>query len=136
MSTRPRARARQAPRRAHLASRRYGVRSSELSPHIDALFASLDRPGHPGGMVAVTTSCTGPAIDIRVTDTGRGIPSDRLESIFEPFVQIDSSLTREAEGVGLGLAISRELARGMGGELEAVSTLGLGSCFTLYLPAA
>ncbi|MGH7460613.1 MAG: sensor histidine kinase, partial [Longimicrobiales bacterium] len=89
-----------------------------------------------GGMVAVTTSCTGSAVDIRVTDTGRGIPNDRLESIFEPFVQVDSSLTRDGEGVGLGLAISRELARGMGGELEAVSTLGLGSCFTLYLPAA
>jgi CubicO group peptidase (beta-lactamase class C family) len=50
---RTRARGRQAPRRAHLTSRRYGVRSSEISPRIDALFAGLDRPGHPGGMVAV-----------------------------------------------------------------------------------
>ena len=75
-------------------------------------------------------------IAIEVTDTGRGIPADQLERVFEPFVQIDTKLTRAGEGTGLGLSISRELARGMGGELTARSVLGAGSTFTLTLPAA
>ena len=74
-------------------------------------------------------------IAIEVTDTGRGIPADQLERVFEPFVQIDTKLTRAGEGTGLGLSISRELARGMGGELTVRSALGAGSTFTLTLPA-
>jgi signal transduction histidine kinase len=71
---------------------------------------------------------------IRVSDTGCGLPSDKLESIFEPFVQVRAELTRPHEGTGLGLAISRDLARGMGGDLGAESTLGVGSTFVLTLP--
>jgi signal transduction histidine kinase len=74
-------------------------------------------------------------VAVEVTDTGRGIPADQLERVFEPFVQIDTKLTRASEGTGLGLAISRELARGMGGELAVESELGVGSTFTLTLPA-
>ena len=73
---------------------------------------------------------------IEVTDTGMGIPADKLESVFEPFVQVDASHSREQQGAGLGLSISRDLARGMGGELVAVSRLGTGSTFTLTLPLA
>jgi signal transduction histidine kinase len=69
-----------------------------------------------------------------VRDTGEGIATDQLERIFEPFVQADQRLTRPHAGVGLGLAISRDLARGMGGELTAESTPGAGSTFTLELP--
>lgn len=75
-------------------------------------------------------------IRIRVTDTGSGIPSDRLESVFEPFVQVDSSRRRPAGGTGLGLSISRDFARGMGGQLLVESKLGKGSAFTLVLPQA
>jgi len=73
-------------------------------------------------------------VHLRVRDTGVGIAVDQLERIFEPFVQVDRTLRTAKEGVGLGLAISRELARGMGGELSVESALGRGSVFTLTLP--
>jgi len=73
---------------------------------------------------------------LRVSDTGAGIPSNRLMSIFEPFVQIQRSLTNSSEGTGLGLAISRGLARGMGGDLRVRSVEGAGTTFTLMLRAA
>jgi signal transduction histidine kinase len=72
---------------------------------------------------------------IVVEDDGIGIPAERLEHIFEPFVQVDTGYTRKYEGVGLGLAISARLAREMGGELTAESELGEGSRFILWLPA-
>jgi signal transduction histidine kinase len=65
-----------------------------------------------------------------------GIPADRLQSIFEPFVQVEDSLTRTATGAGLGLAISRDLARAMGGDLKVESELGKGSTFTVVMPLA
>jgi len=71
---------------------------------------------------------------VRVTDTGRGILADKLDVIFEPFVQVDQQLTRTQEGAGLGLAISRDLAQAMGGDLVATSEVGVGSTFTLTLP--
>jgi PAS domain S-box-containing protein len=75
-----------------------------------------------------------PAVAMRVTDTGIGIPANKLETIFEPFVQVGRTLNSPGEGTGLGLAISRELARGMGGELRAESEEGVGSTFILTLP--
>ena len=73
---------------------------------------------------------------LRVTDTGIGIPADRLQHVFEPFVQVDDSHARRSEGTGLGLAISRDLARGMGGDLTVTSEAGTGSSFTIWLPRA
>ena len=73
---------------------------------------------------------------VRVSDTGIGIPADKLQAIFEPFVQVGRSLNTPGEGTGLGLAISRDLARGMGGDLTAESVPGEGSVFTLTLPRA
>ena len=73
-------------------------------------------------------------VEVSVRDTGVGIPAEKLELIFDPFVQVDPSHTRTTEGSGLGLSISRDLARGMGGDLTVVSTLGTGSTFTLTLP--
>ena len=86
------------------------------------------------GEVRVTCSVQQNTVAIAVTDTGIGIAPEKLAGIFEPFVQIDQRLTRENDGVGLGLAISRELARGMGGDLTAESTPGEGSRFSLTLP--
>jgi signal transduction histidine kinase len=70
-----------------------------------------------------------------VCDTGIGIPEDRQEEIFKPFVQIESGLTRSHGGAGLGLAISRELARMMKGDLTVASRPGQGARFELRLPA-
>jgi signal transduction histidine kinase len=74
-------------------------------------------------------------VGFRVTDTGAGIPEDKLLSIFDPFVQAESGHARSREGSGLGLTISRRLARLMGGDLTLKSELGKGSTFTLWLPA-
>jgi signal transduction histidine kinase len=71
---------------------------------------------------------------MHVTDTGIGIASDQVERIFDPFVQVDASTTRKSEGVGLGLAISRDLARQMGGDVSVTTETGRGSTFTLALP--
>jgi len=94
-----------------------------------------------GGHLAVecdgSETSAGPVLHIRVRDTGRGIPADGLGRIFEPFVQIDRHLTGESQqGVGLGLAIARDLARRMSGDLMVESEVGTGSTFTLTLPRA
>ena len=73
-------------------------------------------------------------ICIRVSDTGAGIAKEKLEAIFEPFVQAESGPTRPQEGSGLGLTIGRKLARAMGGDLTVVSEIAEGSTFTLWLP--
>jgi signal transduction histidine kinase len=75
-------------------------------------------------------------VSINVHDTGHGIPADKVAQIFEPFVQVSRDGTEARQGIGLGLAISRELARSMGGELHAESVEGAGSVFTLELPRA
>ncbi|HEY0969747.1 MAG TPA: ATP-binding protein [Gemmatimonadales bacterium] len=88
-----------------------------------------------GGRVAVTCEGSGGEVRVRVADSGRGIPPENLERIFEPFVQVDRHLTRDSQqGIGLGLAISRDLARRMGGDLRAESEMGKGATFVLTLP--
>jgi signal transduction histidine kinase len=89
-----------------------------------------------GGSVRIECGVEEGVVRIRVADTGIGIAPEKLPSIFDPFVQVDTRLTRAQDGVGLGLAISRDLARGMGGDLAAESTPGQGSIFTLTLPRA
>ena len=75
----------------------------------------------------------GRIVAVSVEDNGIGIPSDRIASIFDPFVQVEGGKTRSQDGSGLGLTISRRLARLMGGDLTVSSTLGKGSTFTLWL---
>jgi len=90
----------------------------------------------PGGRLTWSCSAAGERARLTIRDTGRGIPADRLEDIFEPFVQVGRGFARPDEGAGLGLAISRDLARAMGGDLMVESEPNVGSAFTLVLPRA
>ena len=87
-----------------------------------------------GGKVRVSCAAKNRYAVITVTDTGVGIPTDKLTSIFEPFVQLGRSLSSAHEGTGLGLAISRDLARAMKGDLTVTSVVGEGSTFSITLP--
>jgi signal transduction histidine kinase/DNA-binding response OmpR family regulator len=102
-----------------------------------------------GGSITVAWDTAGAHARVHVTDTGRGVPPEMQEAIFDPFVQVGRAASEStgaaiappgmgggSDGVGLGLAISRELAQRMGGDLQLVSTPGLGSTFTVLLPLA
>jgi signal transduction histidine kinase len=100
------------------------------------LLANGAKYTNPGGRVTTYCESRNGSVHVKVADTGAGIPERLLEHIFEPFVQLDRRLNQPREGVGLGLTISRDLARAMGGDLFAESTVGVGSTFTLVLPRA
>jgi signal transduction histidine kinase len=89
------------------------------------------------GRITLTTDLSAPGVcALAISDTGIGMTAEQLAIVFEPYVQFDSPLAREHRGTGLGMPISRELARGMGGELTATSEPGVGSTFTLTLPVS
>jgi signal transduction histidine kinase len=89
----------------------------------------------PSGAVTTVKCGEAPASAfVELADSGAGIPADQLEAIFEPFVQLPAGADSRSNGVGLGLAIARQLARGMGGDLTVQSQVGIGSRFTLSLP--
>jgi signal transduction histidine kinase len=90
----------------------------------------------PLAPAAAAVSGEGPWMCLQVEDTGIGMSEEEVEKVFRPFVQADSGTTRVTGGTGLGLTISRQLARLMGGDLMARSQPGRGSCFTVWLPAA
>jgi signal transduction histidine kinase len=87
----------------------------------------------PGGKIRLSCESAEKTVSIHVSDTGRGIPVEKQDRIFEPFVRIDEGFSRITEGTGLGLAISRDLARAMRGELSVRSTPGEGATFTITL---
>jgi signal transduction histidine kinase len=90
----------------------------------------------PRGEIRVTCTVDRAAVRVMVRDTGVGVPADKLDVIFEPFVQIDRRLNQPGHGVGLGLAISRDMARAMGGDITVTSVVDRGSTFVLTLPLA
>ena len=89
-----------------------------------------------GSTVWVNLMATDSEIVFEVRDRGRGIPADKLDSIFERFQQVDASDSRQKGGTGLGLAICREIAECHGGRIWVESELGLGSTFRFALPKA
>lgn len=89
-----------------------------------------------GSPIIIESSQRGKIVEIRVIDSGTGIPAEKHELIFQPFTQASTGFTRTAGGSGLGLAISRDLARLMGGDVTVASEPGRGSTFTLTLPAS
>ena len=90
-----------------------------------------------GGRITLTCGASDNGlVTVRVADTGHGISASQFERVFQPFIQVDVTLTRAKDGAGLGLAISRDLARGMGGDLTLESEVGVGSTFTLTLPSS
>lgn len=85
-------------------------------------------------MSSSDTTTAAASAGVRVADTGRGIPHEMFERVLEPFVQVGRQLNSTNAGIGLGLAISRELARGMGGERTASNVTNGGCSFLLTLP--
>ncbi|SDU33813.1 sensor histidine kinase [Halopseudomonas salegens] len=88
----------------------------------------------PSGRVSLHLYHNEQGLCFSVSDTGIGISAERLERIFDPFVQADASMTRRFGGTGLGTTIARQLARLMGGDIQVQSEPGTGSCFTLCIP--
>jgi PAS domain S-box-containing protein len=86
------------------------------------------------GTVRIAVQHEPGGVRVRVSDTGIGIASDHLERIFDPFWQVEQAHRRHAGGTGLGLSVTRHLARLLGGDVEVASRLGEGSTFTVYLP--
>jgi len=109
--------------------------STRLNQCLTNLLTNAQKYSPPASTIRVTVSTTANGIAIAVTDEGRGIPSDELERIFHRFHRVEDSMTMTTDGTGLGLFITRELARAMGGEVLVTSELGTGSTFTLRLQA-
>ena len=89
---------------------------------------------HEGGRITVTVKQSANNLIVSIEDTGIGIAEEYIQTIFKPFRQIDGSATRNFEGTGLGLALSKEFVEMHGGQLSVISKLGEGSCFTFTLP--
>jgi signal transduction histidine kinase len=107
------------------------IKFTQPGGRVELRASEVPAPGGPGA-----ESGAGPWMCLEVEDTGIGMSNEELEKVFRPFVQVDEGRTRATGGTGLGLTISLQLARLMGGELIARSERGRGSCFTLLLPVA
>lgn len=101
---------------------------------LDNLLSNARRHTDPGGRVRLSAGITGTTLDVRVEDDGRGMAPEELERVFDRYYRGDVARTRSPHGTGLGLPISRAIARAHGGDLRAQSTPGGGSTFVLQLP--
>lgn len=88
------------------------------------------------GEIIIRCCQNGEQLKVDIVDTGRGIPEDKIEALFDPFTQLDASTTRTFGGTGLGLAICKSLCQLMAGDISATSTLGKGSCFSFNVKLA
>ena len=109
------------------------IDSDRLAQALGNLVSNAVKYTPPGGTIAVEASLDEDEVQITVRDTGPGIPAEEQSRIFEPFFRSRES-ERFASGIGLGLAIARDLVAAHGGRLNVVSQTGGGSTFTIYLP--
>lgn len=108
----------------------------QLQLIVTALLSNAIKFSNPGGRIVVDVATRPDVPDfvfLRVSDTGVGVPSDQFDRIFEPFTQVSEGTRRTAEGLGLGLTMCRQLARGMGGDVRVRSAEGGGAVFTAAL---
>jgi|GEM_PF-3350651 len=110
--------------------------ADRITQTITNLLSNAIKFSPAGATIRVSASHGREGIVFRVSDQGRGIPPEKLESIFERFQQVDASDSRDKGGSGLGLTICRGIVRQHGGELRVESVLGQGSAFSFSLPAA
>jgi len=99
------------------------------------LISNAVKFSNPGGAVTISARASGESVEIRVLDSGIGIPADRLDRIFDKFYQVDSSDTRKHPGTGLGLSIVKMIIEALGGGIHVTSEVGEGTAFTITLPA-
>jgi len=102
---------------------------------LDNLFSNALKFTPAGGSITLCARWEGPNVTLKVTDTGVGIPPGKLDRVFERFYQVDGSMTRRYGGVGLGLALVKEIVEAHGGHIVVESEVGRGSAFTVTLPA-
>lgn len=88
------------------------------------------------GSIIVDAKLTDELVEISITDTGIGIPAEKLEQVFEVFTQVDGSMSKEQQGTGLGLSITKKLVELHGSKMMVESEVGKGSCFYFSLPVA
>jgi signal transduction histidine kinase len=86
------------------------------------------------GEVRLGCSVQDDMLEVRIADTGLGIPAENIEDVFEPFWQAEQMVTRKTTGTGLGLSVTRKLARLLGGDVTVASRVGTGTTFLLTLP--
>jgi len=103
---------------------------------LDNLISNAIKFTPAGGTITVRLRQEGKQVVLEVSDTGIGVPADQLERIFERFYQVDGSSRRKYGGVGLGLALVKEIAEAYGGRVTVESQVGEGSTFTVWLPVA
>lgn len=107
-----------------------------LSEVVTNLVSNAVRYNRPGGRVDVTLAPRNGEVELRVADTGVGIPAHALPHVFERFFRVDPARSRERGGAGLGLAIARWIVEAHGGSLGVESREGEGSTFTVRLPSS
>jgi hypothetical protein len=115
---------------------RPGVDVDQTERILGNLLSNALRFTATGGRVDVDVALSGPRAVVSVRDTGRGIPEEALPRLFERFYQVDGSSTRSREGMGIGLALVRELMTLHGGAVDVESKVGKGSTFRLSFPLA
>lgn len=107
------------------------VDDSRFEQVMNNLLSNAAKFSHEGGVVDVRVTDTGSMVEVDVSDKGIGVPDGLRDKIFEPFTQLESSMTRRHKGTGLGLPICKTLVEAMGGTLTLQSKIGMGSTFTV-----